>query len=520
MAKVSVSNFLRYDCFDSATSGTFNRVYQLTMDTGVEVLAKLPFPNAGPRRLSTASEVATMEFLRSRFALPIPKVLAWNASSTNPVGWEYIVMEKCYGSMFGQHVDDVSHSPNVVSSLARMQRDIASVRFSRFGSLYFKEDVDEQLQALPLYAPGVPEDDYSQRFRIGPTVDRQFYRGNRVGMDIDRGPCKSAAPFPIWSRYTDYFLLVGLNARSYVEAFAKCEIEWIRKNGLSPAAQNQTGARHTPDAHIASLQKWLTLVPMILPHALLCEPFLSHPDMSGANILVAGEKRDMVVSGIIDWQGASIRPMFDFSPPRFLMTESDKIREIGTHSDRGNDTLPASLPTAPSGQELVVINYIKNILELSPPLYEVLSSTHLEKVRSGMYYSSHSWSDGLPPLNVALGSICDSYGDDIPSHPDYPTCPVSYTDEERQQLLVDLKFHSQEALLENYARRWLAKYGIDWQEDGCVLADRFEEAQDAINELYAIAVKPLSQEQHRVDALNRAWPYRTNKFTLTAEVCI
>lgn len=193
MAKVSVPNFRLHAWLIMSISGTFNRIYQLTMDTGVEVMAKLPFPNAGPRRLSTASEVATMEFLRTRFALPIPKVLAWNASSSNPVGWEYIVMEKCRGSMLGMHADDASHSPSVVSSLARMQHDISSVRFSRFGSLYFKGDVDEQLQDLPLYALGVPEDDYSQRFRIGPTVDRQFYRGTRANMHIDRGPCKLTA---------------------------------------------------------------------------------------------------------------------------------------------------------------------------------------------------------------------------------------------------------------------------------------------------------------------------------------
>lgn len=289
--------------------------------------------------------------------------------------------------------------------------------------------------------------------------------------------------------------------------------------------QNQNGARHTPDAHIASLQKWLTLVPMILPRAPFCEPSLSHPDPSGTNILVTDKKRDMghmAVSGIIDWQGATIRPMFDFSPPRFLTMEPNKIRELGinTYNDEGNDDLPARSLNAPSGQELVVINYSKQILELSPPLYKVLSSPHLEKVRSGKYYSSYSWSDGLRLLDLALTSICESYGADIPLHPDYPTCPVSYTDEECQQLLVDLEFHSQEALLENHARRWLAKYGIDWQEDGSVSADRFEEAQDATNELYAIAIKPLSQEQHSVDALNRAWPYRTNKFTLTSEVCV
>lgn len=36
----------------------------MTMDNGVEVVAKLPNPNAGPPFYTTASEVATRQFVR------------------------------------------------------------------------------------------------------------------------------------------------------------------------------------------------------------------------------------------------------------------------------------------------------------------------------------------------------------------------------------------------------------------------------------------------------------------------
>ena len=35
----------------------------MTMDDGTEIIAKLPNPNAGPSYLTTASEVATHEFV-------------------------------------------------------------------------------------------------------------------------------------------------------------------------------------------------------------------------------------------------------------------------------------------------------------------------------------------------------------------------------------------------------------------------------------------------------------------------
>jgi hypothetical protein len=43
----------------------FNKVFLLTMDDGRGVIAKLPNPNAGLPHFTTASEVATMNFVRS-----------------------------------------------------------------------------------------------------------------------------------------------------------------------------------------------------------------------------------------------------------------------------------------------------------------------------------------------------------------------------------------------------------------------------------------------------------------------
>lgn len=47
------------------SEGQYNKVFLLTMDDGREVIAKLPNPNAGLPYFTTASEVATMDFVRS-----------------------------------------------------------------------------------------------------------------------------------------------------------------------------------------------------------------------------------------------------------------------------------------------------------------------------------------------------------------------------------------------------------------------------------------------------------------------
>lgn len=43
--------------------GNFNKVFKLTMDNQSVVIARIPHPNAGPPTVTTASEVATMDFV-------------------------------------------------------------------------------------------------------------------------------------------------------------------------------------------------------------------------------------------------------------------------------------------------------------------------------------------------------------------------------------------------------------------------------------------------------------------------
>lgn len=59
--------------------GMFNKTFLMSMDDGREVVAKIPNPNAGISHFTTASEVATMDFVRSTQI-----ELAWSiANSSN-----------------------------------------------------------------------------------------------------------------------------------------------------------------------------------------------------------------------------------------------------------------------------------------------------------------------------------------------------------------------------------------------------------------------------------------------------
>lgn len=51
--------------------GGFNKVFRLVMDNGKAVIARIPNPNTGSLRWTTASEVATMDFVRNSLSPPI-----------------------------------------------------------------------------------------------------------------------------------------------------------------------------------------------------------------------------------------------------------------------------------------------------------------------------------------------------------------------------------------------------------------------------------------------------------------
>ena len=177
--------------------GSFNKIFNLKFDNGSELIAKIPYPLLTPRHLCTASEVATMDYARTVLKLPVPKVLGWSSTSTDSdddVGAEYILMEKIEGVQVHQRYKHLrSEGFELITQVTAMERAFVSRRFSQIGSLYYKEDVEPALQARPLYAEGAEEvdedDDASVRFRIGPYVDWEVWRGTRANLEADRGPC-------------------------------------------------------------------------------------------------------------------------------------------------------------------------------------------------------------------------------------------------------------------------------------------------------------------------------------------
>jgi hypothetical protein len=66
--------------------GNFNKIFRLTIDNGKNVIARIPHPIAGSHRFMTASEVATMDFVRRSFQI---QGLGFSHSTRRAVFWAF-----------------------------------------------------------------------------------------------------------------------------------------------------------------------------------------------------------------------------------------------------------------------------------------------------------------------------------------------------------------------------------------------------------------------------------------------
>src|ERR1700761_6780699 len=89
--------------------GSYNKAFILDLDNGKQVIARIPNPNAGPSRLITASEVATIAFARSYLGVPVPAVLDWSTRSDRKhnVGSDFIIMDVARGVELNKVWDDL-----------------------------------------------------------------------------------------------------------------------------------------------------------------------------------------------------------------------------------------------------------------------------------------------------------------------------------------------------------------------------------------------------------------------------
>ncbi|RMD44905.1 hypothetical protein DV735_g23, partial [Chaetothyriales sp. CBS 134920] len=257
--------------FSKLAEGGFNRVFQLTMKDGSEVLARLPYPSTKPHQLAMASEAATLDLVRAA-GVPAPKVLYYSTDAAqNPVGAEFMIMEKVPGRPIGDLWFDLTEDERlkIISELVQ-----AEVKLSK------------------IELPGVMSN--RRGLCVGPHTSLRWWYKERGSIDLHRGPHSS----PL-----ELLLAVAAKELSWLKAFGHPRLPFERAY-----RECMDFKKSRPEEQIESLEKYMEIAPYLVPtDARFHRPILRHPDLQPNNIFVS---ENLDITGIIDWQHTSVLPQF------------------------------------------------------------------------------------------------------------------------------------------------------------------------------------------------------------------
>ncbi|PKY07456.1 phosphotransferase family protein [Aspergillus campestris IBT 28561] len=369
--------------------GSYNKSFKLTMDNGKTVVARIPNPNAGPAFLTTASEVATMDFLRNILHVPVPEVLAWNAAvdSLDPVGAEYIIMEHALGKNLADAWTDMDIECKIqtMNDIVAVQQKLLSLRFSEYGCLFYKKDAPSGSH------PAIVEGDVSrelkhdiaEKFSIGPMVDTAFWNNGRGDMDIYCGPWGSAV--------------------DYMQAPALREIAWIQNHAVPRSPDDPLFVSHSqndPAEHVALLQRYLDAAPHLIPQeADISGSYLWHTDLRTPNIFV--DDRGHITS-IIDWQSTCAGPLFLHGRhPHFLDYKDELIFKL-PENFKQMDEDTKSVTRDKLASSILVYRYEKYTAERNPLLDKVLRYPNGKTLSHPISFVGNTWDEDIIPLRESL----------------------------------------------------------------------------------------------------------------------
>ncbi|KAL2817159.1 kinase-like domain-containing protein [Aspergillus granulosus] len=272
--------------------GGFNRVFIFTLDSEKTIVARLPFRLAGPAKLTTLSEVATIRYLQAKTNIPIPKILDYNCDAsggTNIVGSEYIIMEHATGVPLQEKWHKIAGNQKVrcIEAIYKTIKEVVDLEFPAYGSIYF-DDTLGSASKLPL----------GDGFCVGPHCGTRYW-GTNVGERRDYHYAnRNAGPWLTIGEYCDGLIDAGLSQVPPVDT--------------EPERPVYHGS---PEMHLALLERARPVLKQMaanIPIINSAAPLLFHPDLHMRNILVS-EDNPLVITGIIDWQAASIEPALWYS---------------------------------------------------------------------------------------------------------------------------------------------------------------------------------------------------------------
>ncbi|KAF7117345.1 hypothetical protein CNMCM5793_006094 [Aspergillus hiratsukae] len=309
--------------------GGFNKIYDVKIDNEMLIM-RLALP-VDPFH-KTASEVATMDWIRRTTNLPVPSIISYQASRDNLLGFEWILMTKIPGEPLGEIWKSVSFSAKtrLVKEIAASSACLFRNQLRGIGNIYGTSSLVEDSastemsppttepldteKSFPAKTPVSDEDSASTREKpeaplfaspgtgcsaravpdVGRIVSMHFFWGSHIHQDIYRGPFRSSKDW-ITARLT-----LSENAQRSNLAKYPAGVD------LDSDGEDEV---HDAKRTLQIIDKLKSLLPLVFPtNDNNPEPsMIFHDDLSRHNIIVSEGGK---LTGVIDWECCSALPLW------------------------------------------------------------------------------------------------------------------------------------------------------------------------------------------------------------------
>ncbi|PQE05334.1 aminoglycoside phosphotransferase protein [Rutstroemia sp. NJR-2017a BVV2] len=271
-------------CVTFYAQGAFNKLYKVETGTGCSLI-RITLPVDPSNK--TNSEVATINFIRQYTDIPVPQILAFDDSSENELGFEWILMDMLPGATlrtkWRKFSQDVKQ--DLIKQIAKYQIQLFGYKFPAIGNIFITRE--NQLRENGLYSTQevLQERQFSLPI-LGQLVSMIFFWGDHITQDIPRGPF--------------------VNSDNWIRA--RLTLVLIDQERIIRTSEDEDDIEDAQTAK-ALAERLLELLPSILPpnDNTTEQSILFHDDLSMQNILVDDNGK---LTGIVDWECVSTLPLW------------------------------------------------------------------------------------------------------------------------------------------------------------------------------------------------------------------
>ncbi|KAI9709530.1 MAG: hypothetical protein M1820_003290 [Bogoriella megaspora] len=499
LVKAAVSSIGAKECIslEKCPDGQYNKAFIFTMDDGRQVIGKVPNPNAGTPHFTTASEVATIDFLRNILQVPAPQVYAWSSNSAKtPVRAEYMIMERVPGVPLGQKWPQLvpADKLKVLLQLVGFQKAWTSTRFLKFGSLYYNGDVPITSEDEYLYIGANGESVSNSRYIVGPATGRDWVDHGRQDLACKRGP---------WSSVLDYRKAVGCREIMAIETldnFPKQDVIICGPHLYTPTKMKK----------LSALNLYQQILPDILPTESAYQfGHLWHDDLHHNNIFVDPENPTKV-TGIIDWQSTQIVPLFDHR----LMPGLLDCPHSEPEDNLERPALSEDIDSLPKYQKAAILrDWVDRSL--------LVAWRRSIKNKNPQQYESISFGTTTPGNLLSLGRRLYSLGEahftallldlkeewaslpQVQSQGNKPF-PLSFSPSDVSKIKDDMSLANRGIEIMQYTA---AMFGDLWPDNGLVRHDQYDRARSELNHAKENLIQHLGLSISERKEFEKFWPF-------------